>query len=501
MVKNKNNHNKIKNESSKLLTTKDLVWLGFNYMVAISFVITFGGKTGIITKLGLWIFLVIIFCAFISAGSGFAYAKCSQIFKNSNGSSYVYVRGAFGRFWGWIIGFLQYCCLPASGITFIFTMVTANLKSIPYFDNGHPFADGDSLRQDLYFNLFGILLFFLFSFLIFFGLKFFKWAFNFTLFIQWFVDIIVLIIAIYIFFENGAEIINKNINFTKNKVINFSNFFNSFNEFIFFVLGFEVFTTINKNIKNPQKTISKSIFYVLLSAIIFYLFVTTLVIGSIDFSDEEKHENPLNEIILKKLGNFGVIILVISMIALKINASQGASLYSGACLEPLSVEGYISKKLTFLTKKDNLPIRASLFNSFLTILLAFVFLILPFVYKGEVNPADVFGFIAIISIIVHIFVLLSAFKLYVQKFIKFKSWELVWLFFTFISLFFAGVQYFINLFSDKKIINFISISLIFSLILFSILWYYFYYFPLYKKRLKEKPELQKKLDSFFKPII
>jgi amino acid transporter len=145
--------------------------------------------------------------------------------------------------------------------------------------------------------------------------------------------------------------------------------------------------------------------------------MTLLLMMSINFFDENPHDNPLNEIIYKKTDLIGLIFLIISMIALKVNAAQGSSLYSGSSLEPLAQEGYISKKLTKLNR-DNLPIRASLFNTLITAILASFFLILPFLSQGNATVSDVFGFIAIISIIIHMFVLLATFKFCYQKVIK-----------------------------------------------------------------------------------
>lgn len=479
--------------SNNKLSLKELVWLGFNYIVAVSFVITFGGETGIVTNLGFYIFPLIFICIVVAGGSGLAFAKCSHHFAKINGSSYVYVRANFGRFAGWIIGFLQYCCLPIAGITFIFTMLTANLKSIPF----HPFGSNE-LLQDFYYNLIGMIIFFFSSLSICFGLKFFKWAFNSTLAVQWSINLVAIFVALIIFVESGFQIFYSNLQATLSSAINlsFGNFLSSFNEFIFFFLGFEIYSTITKNIKNPQETIAKSIMWVMVLAGLFYLTTTFLIIGSVNFFDTADHRNPLNEIVIKKLGAIGVALLVISMVALKINAVQGASLYSGACLEPLAVEGYISHKLTYLGK-DNLPIRASLFNVFITLIVSAVFLFIPFFYGANVTPKDVFGFIGIVSIIIHVMVLLSTFKMTIRRIVYLRKWEIFWLIFSLIFLIAAGVWFFVDLLRDWHVANLLTLLILVSLLLFSGIWYVFYYLPIYRARLKKNPQLQVDLDRFF----
>jgi amino acid transporter len=53
-------------------------------------------------------------------------------------------------------------------------------------------------------------------------------------------------------------------------------------------MGFEIFTTVTKNIQNPTTNISKSIARVLLSAIVFYLLFTILFFGSVgDFQGKD----------------------------------------------------------------------------------------------------------------------------------------------------------------------------------------------------------------------
>jgi amino acid transporter len=57
----------------------------------------------------------------------------------------------------------------------------------------------------------------------------------------------------------------------------------------------------------------------------------------------------------------GPILIIVSSIALKINAAMQNSLYGGTALQPLCVEGYFPQSLGKLNE-DGLPTRASLVN-------------------------------------------------------------------------------------------------------------------------------------------
>ncbi|WP_342217803.1 hypothetical protein [Spiroplasma endosymbiont of Amphimallon solstitiale] len=47
--------------------------------------------------------------------------------------AYIYVRATFGRFWGWIIGFMQYIILPSTVIGGIISMFRINLNQLSFF--------------------------------------------------------------------------------------------------------------------------------------------------------------------------------------------------------------------------------------------------------------------------------------------------------------------------------------------------------------------------------
>lgn len=47
--------------------------------------------------------------------------------------AYIYVRATFGRFWGWITGFMQYIILPSTVIGGIISMFRINLNQLSFF--------------------------------------------------------------------------------------------------------------------------------------------------------------------------------------------------------------------------------------------------------------------------------------------------------------------------------------------------------------------------------
>jgi amino acid transporter len=67
----------------------------------------------------------------------------------------------------------------------------------------------------------------------------------------------------------------------------------------------------------------------------------------------------------------GPILIIVSSIALKINAAMQNSLYGGTALQPLCVEGYFPESLGKLNK-DGLPTKASTVN--LVIVGIFIFI-------------------------------------------------------------------------------------------------------------------------------
>jgi len=80
-----------------------------------------------------------------------------------------------------------------------------------------------------------------------------------------------------------------------------NSFSQAFTSCFFFFLGFETYSTIGKNVKNPQKNISRSIVIVMTLATLFYIFVTVLMIGAISGFFTDNPNLQIFDILGKKL--------------------------------------------------------------------------------------------------------------------------------------------------------------------------------------------------------
>ncbi len=246
------------------------------------------------------------------------------------------------------------------------------------------------------------------------GFKKFRNFFHFSAFVKWVSTFFIIVCVTFVAFNNFGE--NSKAIFSNVPTITWSSAREGFVTFFFFFLGFETYATITHNVKNPKKTIGKSIILVLLLSTIFYLLISFLiVVGLRDFSGID---NPVNFIVSKLTREIGVIILIIAILSLKLNAVSQSSLYAAAMLEPLAIEGYISEKLAKLNK-DRVAVRASIFHIITSVIFSFIFLIVPFlVTRSTVSYASVIEFSVILMVVVHLFVLLSAIKLSLKRLIK-----------------------------------------------------------------------------------
>ncbi len=500
---------KNKSKSNKI-SLSELVWIGFSFTASgVTFTSAFAGIiSNSNTGIGWWIFLVILLGALFIGATSWAFKKCSSFYKNdSNGGAYIYVRSSYGRFWGWIIGFIQYVTLPTSLIVCIIALVDQDIgylipQSTPLIGNGDRY-------QHLFLNIIGILIFSFASLIIYFGLKWLKVCINISSILQWMSSLIIICCGIYIFIGNGFNNFSLHISDDKMNHFNILNFNNAEITFIYFFVGFETYACMSKNLKNPEKNIGKAIMWVLFLVTMFYMIVTFIFIGAIGveyFANNSTQSgikygaNPSLFVASKALGVTGVIIIVVSIFATKLNSIIQSSLYSGTMLEPLAIEGYISPKISKLRK--NIPFSASLTNTIITILISFVILVIPNFFISDIDFSNAVAFSSLFSVIIYISVVLCALKLYLNKKIKLNIFEIIIFMIALIALSWLVVSYFLNLFIQifrnvLLVVNLCQLILLIVLTSFSIIWYYSYYNPIYKKRLLENPELQIKLNKQF----
>jgi uncharacterized membrane protein len=83
----------------------------------------------------------------------------------------------------------------------------------------------------------------------------------------------------------------------------------------------------------------------------------------------------------------GVSLMILYAFIMKFNCAAQNALYGGATLQPLTVEGFVTPKISAINK-DNLPLRASLVNEIFTLLVIIVYLIIPDLIKGIEKSED-----------------------------------------------------------------------------------------------------------------
>lgn len=512
---------KKKERTNEKLTLPELVWFGFNYTVGVTFTAVFAAllysnKVG--ATLGthmIWIFLVE---GLIAGTCAWAFARLSRVHPGNNGAAYIYVRSSYGRFWGWLIAFIQYSTLPVIVTSQIISMIRIN------------FTDPDSFLfanwgawSNFGLDLIGIVIYGLASCVLFLGMRAFKKFVNISAYLKWGTTALLMIGVIILFVIAGTSNFKEVIN---HQSLTASSFSNAFTTCFFFFLGFETYSTIGKNVRNPQKNISLSIVIVMALSTLFYVLVTVLMIGGVTgiFSD-----NPNLQIFHQLgveanapwLGVIGILIMLICTISLKANAGMQNALYSGGILEPLSIEGYIPAKYKQLNK-DNIPFRASILNLIATFVFAFVWLIVPDLIqaisdtsKGITTPSPVINYgtitgeASLIMILIYMFVISIALKLSWQKKMRhnkfeftiwslafiFLGWQLVMWFISLIEGFITSVNDISN--ANVKISaagvtqltsNILQIVYLVAVVIFAIIWYFVYYAPKLKVRLANKTQ-------------
>ncbi|MGL5268863.1 MAG: APC family permease [Spiroplasma sp.] len=522
------NFKKIKTKSSEKLSLSEIVWFGFNYTVSVSFTAVFAALlySQVGSNLGthmIWIFLIE---GLIAGTCAWAFARLSRVHPSSNGAAYIYTRSTYGRFWGWLIAFVQYSTLPV--------IITAQIISMIRINFNNPNLEFLYANWGVWTNfgldLIGILLYVLISGILFLGMKACKIFINISGYIKWVTTLLLVIAVITLFIMSGTSNYKTII---ANQKLTASSFSEAFTACFFFFLGFETYSTIGKNVQNPQKNISRSIIIVMSMATLFYVLVTILMIGAISGHFTDNPNLQIFDILGKKLnaewlGIIGVLIMVICTISLKANSQMQNALYGGTILEPLALEGYIAPKYKELSK-DKIPYRAARLNLIISLIFAFVWLVIPDLIqaisdgaKGLTKPSTVINFdkvtseVSLIMIIIYICVITIALKLSWEKKLRHNKFEFFIWSIALIFLVWQFVMWFVNLgFSFKLavidmksvdaaknsagVINLVSniVQLIYLILvfLFAICWYCLYYQPKLRVRLINKT--QEKYDQEF----
>lgn len=507
--------------SKKKLSLREFIWLGFNYTVGIGFVGNFAILSNInqVNSIGInaiWVYLVI---GFIAGNAAWAFAKMAKIHNSdSNGAAYIYVRTSFGRFWGWIVGFMQYVMLPFI-ITIQIMMLIRGTFSPEFVPKGAWYTLHWGNFGDFYLDLIGIAIYLAAASVIFFGIKIYKKLAHGTGIIKWVTALFLIVAAFSLAIGNGSSNWQ---HWTSKSELSFTGFMNTFTSCFFFFAGFEVFATAGKNIANPEKNIGKGITLIILTATIFYIVIS--LIFFLAYSEFLQNMNmgawgPFNSNVIKY---GGPIIMIISGLALKINVAMQNALYGGTALQPLSKEGYISDRL-FKLNDDGIPVKASILNLVITSVMIILWLVIPDLikgiwlqthpeqeYKSAFNISSLTAASSFVTIFIYMMVLVVVLKLALTKKLKLNLYEKIIFPLVFVFLAMTLVWHYYSLIADTIremqkpnatsapiVAVIIEVVFILGSFIFAVCWYRWYYLPKYEKRLKEKPELQVELNKDF----
>ncbi|QVK02214.1 APC family permease [Mycoplasma mycoides subsp. capri] len=522
----------------KKMSLKEFIWMGFNYTVGVGFI----GNLAIFSNIvdnkgninvqstGLHIFWIFGLLGFIASICALAFAKLSTIHKSdNNGGTYLYARTAFGRFTGLMVAFIQYVMLPFIIAYQIWgllkTFLLTDLSGLDWgFDKIPNLGNWSSLVLDVL----GIIIYFAFALVIFGGMKWFKKMANYSSAVKWATSFVLILAGIVMAFMNGSsnyQMWNHNYNESIHG-LSFNAFSKAFVSCFFFFSGFESFATAGKNIKDPEKNLAKGIMIIMLVSSIFYIVIMAIFFAAVNpkqgFSQNMTtglwNMHPISQI--KWLSVLGVVIMFISQIALRANTSVQNALYGGTMLQPMAVEGFISEKYNKLNK-DNIPVKASLLNIYVILLVSFIWLIIPDIIYGFQKPGTKLIFnvaqlteaSSAIIISLYIISVLALIKTAILKYIKLRIWEwisfsfalillIVLFFYHYYALFDVIVKY-ANKNSNIELEDLIGaiVELLFVIIslTFAIIWYFTYYNKKLKQRLStmQGRKLQEQLDAEF----
>lgn len=506
--------------SKKKLSLREFIWLGFNYTVGIGFVgnFTILSNIGAANSIGIhaiWVFLVI---GFVAGNCAWAFAKMSKIHNsNANGAAYIYVRTTFGRFLGWIVGFMQYVMLPFV-ITIQIMMLIRGTFSSEFIGNQWYTAHWGPFG-DLYLDLIGIAIYLGAASIIFFGIKWYKKLAHGTGIIKWATAGFLIIAAFALAIRNGQA---NWTHWTTKSELSFAGFMNTFTSCFFFFAGFEIFATAGENIENPGKNIGKGITLIILISTIFYIVISLIFFLAYDEFFQNMNMGAWTKFSSQIILIGGPIIMIISGMALKINVAMQNALYGGTALQPLSKEGYISDRL-FKLNDDGIPVKAAILNLGITTAMVVLWLVIPDLIKGiwlvnhpgqkyssAFNISSLTAASSFVTIFVYMMVISVVLKLSFTKKIKLNWYEKIVFPLVFIFLALTLFWHYYSLISgtvkamqqpgatSAPIVGLlVEVIFIVGSFTFAICWYRWYYLPKYNKRLKEHPELQAKLDAAF----
>ena len=513
----------------KKFTLKEFVWFGFNYTTFISFLgglALAGNKTidnkpnpAAIGMNGVWVFLVVGFFASLCAWS---FAKMARVHNsNNNGGAYIYSRSTFGKFPGYMTLIMQYIGLPF--------LITLQIMFLMKGSFNTAFSHSDLINvkwgpfTNLWLDLIGIIIYACAASVVFLGIKFYKRATWWSIVCKWVTAALLIIAALYLCISNNQfGYWTKSIHNGGGNQLTLKGFITVFNAFFFYFAGFEIFSTAGRNIENPQKNIGKGIIIIMFLCAAFYAIVSIIFYGAFQTFSQNQSIGAWNKFKnLRWLEWSGIIIMIISNFALKIQIAMMNGLYGGTLLQPLAKEGFIPRKIRVLNK-DNIPFRASLINLGFTACLLVLWLLIPDIIEGvktiqigkdlSCTTYNIPGYnwnmftsaSGSISIIIFSVIVFAVLWLAVNGKMGMRLWEWILIPLTAIVLMLLAIFHYYNVinnfWSQNWIASLLEFIFIGAAIIIAIILYFFYYQPIYKKRLKTNPEMQIRLEREFQLV-
>ena len=520
---------KSKPQSEEKITPAAMIWIAFNLVVNVSLAISFAGIVyGTTdgqpnTTVGYHILWILCLDFVIAGICAYAYLRLGQHHRQGNGGAYIYVRsgwGKYGRFWGLFNIISTYLVLPVTITSNIIALVRQN------FTNGGTVLSATwGTANNLILDLIGIGVYILLSIVILWGTRWVKRSVFFTNYFRWFAIIFTLAVALYLIFSGKSDGFST---IAANSHLNFKNFSHAFLTAFFFFLGFESFTVINTKVKDSAKTMPKVIMVTMIATIITYLIITIIMIGAMTTNGFAPNPNLQ---VFRDVGPNGVyilgaVIILITAFATKSNSTLQFSIYSNfGAMGVAAEEGYLSKKIFDKKNRYGCYYRGVILNLVITLIGAIILLIIPDVIawarndtstvllannKTYITTKTYFDFSTIVSLssvmlvanyfMVNVLAILLKLK---HKIAAIKIWEVViWiigcaaLIVSVIGFFYQIIQ---SIMTDAGalVANIIQLVYFVATYLIAIAWYYVYYLPILKQRLRTNPTMQAQLDAHF----
>ena len=233
--------------------------------------------------------------------------------------------------------------------------------------------------------------------------------------------------------------------------IDFKRFSTNFIKTFYFFAGFEIYATLNKNLKNPRKDLPIAMALVMLATTLFYCFVIVCFLGTLTIEHHEFQKNPAFKLFGQLFGNktwlhyLFAFAMVICFLSVKFSATMEGTLYANSIILPMVNDGYLPAVLE-KDPKDNITNNTVKFYMASALTMYFFVVILVDIYQGSVDADDspldyseIIGVATLIILPVYSLVLYLALKLSYTKHIKSSIFEMTaWG----VTLFFFVVQAF-----------------------------------------------------------